>query len=348
MIRLIQRRLIIPRGDTGAFNVPVLSNLNTGDVAIFTILDSTTNTKIFTKKISEFDDVLKISFSHSDTVNLPVGKYYWDIKFYKNPVFMNDELVDGEEVDSYYAAFTLPVCEIRQTGDQLLTSDGSPNTTLTAGSINILNAAIAEVTSLSNSAANSIDTIQNKAAEIIEIKSTIEEMVDTLQETLQQIESQNIKYELIKEETFINESEADFIITTDLNDNFFELTDIILLFETPIQNSYAKKGDFGRIYFYLSNSEQYYITESEAWEQLENEESHGCFSKLEQKDGLMFISATNSITNLNTDNFKFKYQNNFSGPNQSIFKPADKLIFNKIIIKSVTGTGHYLLFGKRK
>ena len=120
MIRLIQRRLIIPRGDTGTFSVPVLSTLNTGDVAIFTIFDDMLKRKVFEKKIENINDTIDVRFEHEDTVNLPVGKFYWDIKFYKNPVFIDDELVDGEEVDSYYAAFTLPVCEIRQTGDKLI------------------------------------------------------------------------------------------------------------------------------------------------------------------------------------------------------------------------------------
>ena len=57
---------------------------------------------------------------------MPVGKYFWDIKAYKNPTFIDGELVDGEEVDSYYAAYSLPVCEIRQTGDKLLTINDSP------------------------------------------------------------------------------------------------------------------------------------------------------------------------------------------------------------------------------
>ena len=145
MKRLIQRRLIIPRGDTGTFSVPVLSTLNTGDVAIFTIFDDMLKRKVFEKKIENINDTIDVRFEHEDTVNLPVGKFYWDIKFYKNPVFIDDELVDGEKVDSYYAAFTLPVCEIRQTGDKLITADGSPTTTLNPETIHYVNAAISDI-----------------------------------------------------------------------------------------------------------------------------------------------------------------------------------------------------------
>jgi len=39
-------------------------------------------------------------------------------------------LVNGDEIDSYYAGFTLPVCEIRETGDDLLLSDDAPTSTM--------------------------------------------------------------------------------------------------------------------------------------------------------------------------------------------------------------------------
>lgn len=120
MIRLIQRRLIIPRGDTGSFSIPILAGKNTGDVAVFTVFDLMTQKKLLEKAVTTTNDTLTIEFNHNDTVNLPVGQFVWDIKYYVNPVFADGKLVDGEEIDSYYAAFTLPVCEIRQTGDMML------------------------------------------------------------------------------------------------------------------------------------------------------------------------------------------------------------------------------------
>lgn len=145
MIRLIQRRLIIPRGDTGTFTVPVFATNNTGDVAVFSILDERTNSKIFEKLVQVSDKTMTIEFSHNDTVNLPVGKYVWDIKFYQAPQFVDGELVDGEEIDSYYAAFSLPVCEIRQTGDNLLMADNAPTSTISANQLNYLNSVVNEV-----------------------------------------------------------------------------------------------------------------------------------------------------------------------------------------------------------
>jgi len=44
---------------------------------------------------------------------LPLGRYYWDIKIYVNPVHDDTGLlVDGDEVHSYYAGYKLPECEI--------------------------------------------------------------------------------------------------------------------------------------------------------------------------------------------------------------------------------------------
>ena len=142
MIRLIQRRLIIPRGDTGSFSIPVLSKGGTDNIAVFTIFDETTRTKMFQKIISGEGDVLTIAFTHSDTVNLKPGKYVWDIKYYKNPEYIDDELVNGEEIDSYYAGFSLPVCEIRETADNYLVSPEAPTATLSPEQLEIVTGAI--------------------------------------------------------------------------------------------------------------------------------------------------------------------------------------------------------------
>lgn len=142
MIRLIQRRLIIPRGDTGSFSIPVLSKGGTDNIAVFTIFDETTRTKMFQKIISGEGDVLTIAFTHSDTVNLKPGKYVWDIKYYKNPEYIDNELVNGEEIDSYYAGFSLPVCEIRETADNYLVSPEAPTATLSPEQLEIVTGAI--------------------------------------------------------------------------------------------------------------------------------------------------------------------------------------------------------------
>lgn len=147
MVRLIQRRLIIPRGDTGSFSIPAISTINTGDITVFTIFSPLTQQKIFEKIINSTDSTITINFTHEETVNLPVGKYNWDIKFYKNPIFSEEILISGEEVDSYYAAYSLPECEIRQTGDNLLNIEES---TISTEQLTLLTTAIAKANEILN------------------------------------------------------------------------------------------------------------------------------------------------------------------------------------------------------
>ena len=123
MIRLVGKKLIIPRGDTGSFSVPLVTTFDPSDMAIFSILDEKTQKVIRRIECVISEEALTVNFTHYDTVNLPIGKYYWDIKSYKNPEIVDGELVNGTEVDSYYAAYSLPVCEIRQTGDKLLNAE---------------------------------------------------------------------------------------------------------------------------------------------------------------------------------------------------------------------------------
>ena len=172
MIRLIQRRLIIPRGDTGTFTVPVIATKNTGDVAVFSIIDNMTAKKVFEKIVQVSGDTMTIEFSHNETVNLPVGKYVWDIKFYQNPEFADGALINGVEVDSYYAAFTMPVCEIRQTGDNLLMADDAPGTELSASQLDILNATVNETNAAKNTAVESASTASAAASTATENAAT--------------------------------------------------------------------------------------------------------------------------------------------------------------------------------
>ena len=131
MIRLIRRRLIIPRGDTGNFTIPVQGTTENGDVAVFSLYDPLTRTVVLEKKIDLGDSAQEINiiFDRDDTVNLIPKKYFWDIKMYYKPTKYktkegeiidaedkteDDIPVDAQEIDSYYAAFSLPVCEIRE------------------------------------------------------------------------------------------------------------------------------------------------------------------------------------------------------------------------------------------
>lgn len=156
MIRLIQRRLIIPRGDTGSFSIPTIAAASQADVAVFTIFDCLTHSKLYEKIIPVEGETLNIVFTHNDTVNLTPGKYVWDIKFYANPQYADEKLINGDEIDSYYAGFSLPVCEIRETGDNLLISPDAPTGKIEPAQLDIITAAIEEATAAVNQTATNV------------------------------------------------------------------------------------------------------------------------------------------------------------------------------------------------
>jgi hypothetical protein len=115
MIRLIRKRLIIPRGDTGSFSIPTLGTVGEGDIAIFSLIDIITHEVKLTKMIYATTPTLIFSFITEDTINLEPKKYNWDITIYRSPYFDEDgELIGAAEVNSYYSAFKLPICEIKE------------------------------------------------------------------------------------------------------------------------------------------------------------------------------------------------------------------------------------------
>jgi len=109
-------------------------------------MDARTNTNVLQKECTYEDGNLTIEFIHNDTVNTTPGKYYWDIKIYKDAEFLEGKLVNGTEIDSYYAAYRLPICEIRQTGDAYLADDNEEQ--IDNNTINFVGAALASVNAL--------------------------------------------------------------------------------------------------------------------------------------------------------------------------------------------------------
>lgn len=115
MIRLLKRRLIIPRGDTGSFSIPTLGTVSEGDVAIFGIFDPLTHETVLLKSIYATPTSLTFTLKMEDTIDLEPKKYNWDISIYHLPEFDEDgELIGAAETNSYYAAYKLPICEIKE------------------------------------------------------------------------------------------------------------------------------------------------------------------------------------------------------------------------------------------
>ena len=150
-------------------------------------------------------------------------------------------------------------------------------------------------------------------------------------------------WELIREDTVTNATEADIEITVDGDGNAFELTNIRLIIWTPVQETEAKKADYGKVnHYYSANSfDTNYLG---SWTQAPNALSQWAFSSIEQRDGMIFKQYTiaNNINN--------KSQMCLSG---YITKAGEMMViadrtYTKIVITKVTGTMQYKLFGKRK
>ena len=117
MIRIILRRLIIPCGDTGSFTLPLLQTATSGDIAVLSIYDPMYK-KTLKRKVAAYneDNTITFTFAHDDTIDIePSDRYQWDVTIYHTPTEYDEEGIptNAEGIDSYYAAFSLPKCEIK-------------------------------------------------------------------------------------------------------------------------------------------------------------------------------------------------------------------------------------------
>ena len=162
-------------------------------------------------------------------------------------------------------------------------------------------------------------------------------------------------WELIREDTFTNETEADHVITVDGNGNAFELTDAIIQFETPVQSTEAKLTSSGGIYFAITNGTGSVSIKAElgAFTQAANTSAHGGVMVMLQRGNLFEIYRSAHTTSSNTGALGYRYSAGFP----HVFDGTDRIALDvldipvyafRVTIKNVTGTGHYKLYGKRK
>lgn len=154
-------------------------------------------------------------------------------------------------------------------------------------------------------------------------------------------------WELIREDTVTNATEENIDITVDGNGNQLELTDIAIIFELPKNNDPASKGDYGRIYYYYGDGGYYILTEHGLMTRNADGNAVGILGLVEQKNGMVFATRSQPATSTNTGNLGWRFHASIERSN-AFFIPSSQLVFNKLRISYVTGTGHYKLYGKRK
>ena len=154
-------------------------------------------------------------------------------------------------------------------------------------------------------------------------------------------------WELIKEETYTNASEDDHLIEVDNNGQPFQLTDIIMGFELPKQNNTASKQSWGQIWYYYNDTTSYLAPEAGSWTQDANATARGFHNFIEKKGDLVIYSDSGVTSSTNSGTHRYRYISGLSGSAESIHIIPNFYIY-KINIKTVTGTAHYKLYGKRR
>lgn len=150
-------------------------------------------------------------------------------------------------------------------------------------------------------------------------------------------------WELIRENTVTNATEADIEITADGNGQAFELTDVYLQVWTPQQETQASIGDYGTVRFYYNDS-NYITSQMGTWTQ--------AASASDRFGQVLLTNENGAIKNIVTNNATKYSAVNLVGRTNVIDNDALMKIgtfsFTKSVIKKVTGTLKYKLYGRRK
>ncbi|MBR2259746.1 MAG: collagen-like protein [Blautia sp.] len=154
-------------------------------------------------------------------------------------------------------------------------------------------------------------------------------------------------WELINEATFTNTESGNYVITSDINGQPFQLTDIIMIFGTPKQEIDAAKGAYGQIWYYYNNINSRLTPEAGAWTQAANSASHGFFNFVRTEGDLVIYNDSAQTTSSNSGSMRYRYSQDFGGAASAV-KIIPGFFIHKIEIPQVLGTAHYRLFGKRK
>ena len=154
-------------------------------------------------------------------------------------------------------------------------------------------------------------------------------------------------WELIREDTVTNATDAPVNITVDKNGQSFELTDIRILFQTPVQETQVIVGQYGRTNFYYSPN-SYDCMYLGAYTQNANAPARTGMFSIEQRDGMIEKTMVKNAQ----DNGEYGVQvgNNFgkTAINGRWVLVSPQRVYTKIVLDSLTGTIQYRLYGKRK
>ena len=153
-------------------------------------------------------------------------------------------------------------------------------------------------------------------------------------------------WELIREDTFTNATTVTHEISVDGNGQPFELTDVVLLVESPVQETASAVNGNLVLSNGTKNIAGVYCT---GWTQAANSTAHGCWIVEEKKNGLVFVNGKNGSSSTNMQTMTQSYAEGLGNTQaQSIQADTADFVVRLVKIASVLGTCHYKLYGKRK
>lgn len=158
------------------------------------------------------------------------------------------------------------------------------------------------------------------------------------------------QWELIREDTLTNTTQADMEITVDNDGNAFELTDIALwvALQSDSENI-STWGDYGRTrYIYGTGSGDYDDTLFNTITVNAGTSAKIAYAYVEQDGNLVRKMAMNNTTSGNTGTLIQYATNNFSSQIAPMVLTNSTRYYNKIIFKQILGTLKFRIYGKRK
>lgn len=151
-------------------------------------------------------------------------------------------------------------------------------------------------------------------------------------------------WELIREDTVTNDTEADIVINADSNGQAFELTDVRLVLVSPQQDAAFAKADYGRVRMYYQTGAYDFVFIG-AYTQAANASAKVSYIAFEQSDGMLVKSVMPNTSRGGMGPLQTYATEDGEGHFVLTDTPR---VYNKINITKVTGSLHYILYGKRK
>lgn len=155
-------------------------------------------------------------------------------------------------------------------------------------------------------------------------------------------------WELIREDTFTNATEADHTISADANGQAFALTDAIVVLWVPTQETAVTIADYGRVYFYqgTTNIRTTYLANTTSKTITANSGVNVAISKFTQSHNLMeveYYEWNATASHVNTRRTLVQHSDQVGTPFS-----IKKGYIDSIKIGKITGTMGYRILGRRK